>query len=112
MLQTLLANIASSLPPDDRSTALRDLSEAATDTTKLADIGKSILEKQAKRAEQKRQPQRVQSRAEQMKVVRDYDPTKLDLTIPQAQRLHAALTQILDAEAKAEKKRKPRKKKA
>ena len=110
----LLYELATSLPQQEQAEVLREIADAGTDLTALTRVGKRLLDKRARLAQQRveqaeaRKP-KTKSRKQVMKMVRKLRVTELDdaeaspaqrmlhLTSEQAERLRNQLNAAYDA---------------
>lgn len=108
----LLYDLATSLPQQEQADALREIADAGTDLVALTRVGKSLLDKRARLAQQRvevaeaRKP-KAKSRKQVMKMVRKLRvsepepasglPSTLHLTSEQAERLRDQLNAAYDA---------------
>jgi hypothetical protein len=110
----LLYDLATSLPQQEQAEVLREIANAGTDLTALTRVGKRLLDKRARLAQQRveqaeaRKP-KTKSRKQVMKMVRKLRVTELDdaeaspaqrmlhLTSEQAERLRNQLNAAYDA---------------
>jgi len=89
----LLYELATSLPQQEQANALREIADAGTDLVALTRVGKSLLDKRARLAQQRvevaeaRKP-KAKSRKQVMKMVRKLRVSEPDDTTPAQRTLH------------------------
>lgn len=89
----LLYELATSLPQQEQANALREIADAGTDLVALTRVGKSLLDKRARLAQQRvevaeaRKP-KVKSRKQVMKMVRKLRVSEPDDATPAQRTLH------------------------